>query len=360
MTVLFGVKEGEPSPGPRYRVLQFLPSFQEAGVRCEVLTADPAPSTGSSTHVSSPARALRLARSWGRGHVFFSRVLRALDRADRVYLYRVPVPSWVVPALERNRDKLLYDFDDAIGVVDGVGAWQGLRQLTWKKTIERAIRCCRTIVTSNEYNAAAIRERGGTAVVIPTCVDTDKYSFRSRRQADPKIRIGWIGTPSTAPYLRQIEKPLARLAREREADVVLVGAGENPFADLPVKVVPWTLEDEIDQISRFDVGLMPMPDTPWTRGKAALKALQYGASGAPTVGSWTPTNEQILAPSGGTILCRTTDEWFQALLSLVDGPETRDEMGGRARRYVEANYSIRAIAPKLLGVVRGEVAAANS
>ncbi len=353
MKVLFGVKEAEPSPGPRYRVLQFLPALEAAGVRCQVLVANPKPAFNESTTPSAAGRALRLARSWGRGHAFFAHLLRAIDDADRLYLYRVALPQWVVPALERRKARVFYDFDDALGAVDGFGTWQGLRQRFWDLTIERAIRCSRTIVTSNAYNADAVRARGGVAVVVPTCVDTARYPYRSRRETNGVLRIGWIGTPSTAAYLRAIEEPLARLAAVRPVEICLVGAGHNPFAGpLQVGLRRWCLDTEVDEISRFDIGLMPMPDTPWTRGKAALKALQYGASGAPTVASWTPTNEEILGAGNGTSFCRTPEDWFRELLRLVDDGELRDSMGAQARRHVETHYSVAVNVPRLLDILR--------
>ncbi len=190
--------------------------------------------------------------------------------------------------------------------------------------------------------------------MVPTSVDTARVAFRDRRQlVGPIPVLGWMGTPSTAPYLSAIERPLADLSRRRPVVVRLVGAGANPFTSLPADMRPWQYESEVAELDGFDVGLMPMPDTNWTRGKAALKALQYGASGAPTVASWTPTNAEILRPDAGTTLCRSEGEWLATLDALSDDAGLRSEQGRRGRRLVESCYSVAVNAPRVIDVIRG-------
>jgi glycosyltransferase involved in cell wall biosynthesis len=197
------------------------------------------------------------------------------------------------------------------------------------------------------------RPSGGPVVAVPTAVDVDRYRTPDAGVAPPRrVRIGWMGTPSTAPYLATIEAPLADLIRDRDVEIVLVGAGTSPFARVPATLVPWRLDDEVRDICSFDIGLMPMPDTPWTRGKAALKALQYSAAGVPTVGSWTETNAQILGTDDGALLCRSDDDWRQALRTLVDDAALRRSLGARARARVAARFSIDAQAPRLAAIIR--------
>jgi glycosyltransferase involved in cell wall biosynthesis len=133
--------------------------------------------------------------------------------------------------------------------------------------------------------------------------------------------------------------------------VRLIGAGHSPFAAFEPDLRAWSLRTEFEDLDAFDIGLMPMPDTPWTRGKEALKALQYGAAGMPTVASWTPTNEGILGEGDGALLCRSNDEWLGALERLLDDAGFRQALGARARRRVEADYSLDAMAPRLYGAI---------
>lgn len=368
MRVLFGVQQREPSPGSRYRVTQFVPRLEAAGITCDVIAAQGERSTSASVRsvsLSPAARALHLATAWVESQWFLVQLLRRLRRYDRCYLYRIPISGWAAPLLAPHRDRLVYDFDDALDVTDvKAGAIERFRQRVWNLGLQRAIRCCHTIVTSNERNAQVVESMGGRAVVVPTSVDVERYvaaadavalSERAQSQSQEQekpLTLGWIGTPSTSTYLPMLEEPLLAVARDHRIEVRLIGANANPFARMPVSLRPWSLATETQEIAAFDIGLMPMPDTPWTRGKAALKALQYGAAGIPTVASWTPTNEQILGIDEGTVYCRTADEWRAAIEGLLRDAVLRRELGARARRRVDAHYSVAANLPKLIAVLR--------
>jgi hypothetical protein len=292
---------------------------------------------------------------WARIQSFVARVMRRARQFDRVYMYRIPVPGWAVPSLMRDRDRMLFDFDDALDQPELDGGWlQSVRARAVRRGFENAVRVCRTTVTSNERNAAVVRALGGHAEVVPTTVDVSRAVVRDRAGAGCPAVIGWIGTPSTARYLREIEEPLRRVSATRPVTVRLTGAGPSPFQHLPVELRDWSLETEAADIGGFDIGLMPMPDTPWSSGKAALKALEYSASGAPTVASWTVTNQAILGGNDGAILCRTADDWVAALARLIDDHTERGERGSRARAWVTETYSLDRHAPRLCRVLTGE------
>jgi glycosyltransferase involved in cell wall biosynthesis len=379
MRVLFGIQQREPSPGSRYRVTQFLPRLEAAGISCDVLAAQGVRSTGASVRsvsLSPPARAAHLAWAWIESQWFLLQLVRRVRRYDRCYLYRIPISGWAARLLAAHRDRLVYDFDDAIDVQDGTGALlERIRQRVWHRGLQRAIRCCHVIVTSNERNAEVVSSMGGRAVVVPTSVDVERYAAAAATvesagevaasEAAPRAEagtrpgtaprrlvLGWIGTPSTSAYLPLLEEPLLAVAQAHDIEIRLIGAGRNPFARLPASVRAWSLATETQEIAAFDIGLMPMPDTPWTRGKAALKALQYGAAGIPTIASWTTTNEQILGTDDGTLYCRTADDWRAAVERLLRDAALRHDLGARARRRVAAHYSVSANLPKLIAVLR--------
>jgi glycosyltransferase involved in cell wall biosynthesis len=262
----------------------------------------------------------------------------------------VALPAWAAPLLRRRRRDLVYDYDDALDASEGATLVERLRQRHLASALARAADVCAAVCTSNLRNAAVIERLGGRAVVVPTSVDV--AAFPPRPPAAGRVVLGWMGTPSTAKYLPAIEPALqAVLAARPNAVVRLVGSGANPFARLQPEIVAWRQEEEIDQLLRFDIGLMPMPDTPWTRGKAALKALQYGAARAPVVASWTSTNEEILGAESGAILCRTAEDWAATLLALVDEPARRRALGEAAHAHVSRRYSIDVNGPRLAAVV---------
>jgi glycosyltransferase involved in cell wall biosynthesis len=349
---LFVVPHGERAAGPRYRVFQYLPRLAALGVEPRILVVRPPGSTVQLLTAANPGtakRAAQLLASWLRNQRAFVDVVRLVSRYDRVFIYRCPVPSWAARFLSAYRDRIIFDFDDALDQpeLEG-GLFQHGRVRVLRRGMENAVAVSRLTITSNRRNASVVRQLGGRVAVIPTCVDLDRAVGRDRSQlSSPRPVLGWIGTPTTARYLAGIEEPLVRLADGRPLRVRLIGAGASPFSGLDTDLRPWSLSSEPEDVAAFDVGLMPMPDTPWTRGKAALKALQYGASGLATVASWTETNAEILGDGVGTLLCRTGDEWLAALTRLLDDDAFRVEMGARARRRVELEYSLEVMAPRL-------------
>jgi glycosyltransferase involved in cell wall biosynthesis len=356
--LLLAVSQGASSPGPRYRALQYVPFFEAAGLDCTVWSLQSDRSTARSLRSAQSAPAARLlhhAVTWAQAGLFAARIARTARRFDRILLYRIPIPSAAVRALRPYRDRILFDFDDALDAAEteGLDAFGALRRRILRRGLLNAIHVGRVAVTSNEQNADLVRAAGGDAAIVPTSIDTSRVTFRDRRSLGAQMPvIGWMGTPSTARYLRLAEAPLREIASRTPVVVRLVGAGTSPFADVPADVRPWDYETEVAELHRFDLGIMPMPDTRWTRGKAALKALQYGASGAPTVASWTPTNLEILREDGGTVLCRSDSDWVAAIDRLIRYDELRSDLGRRGRELVERCYSVEVNAPRLIALIR--------
>lgn len=356
LRVLFGVQQDGISPGTRYRVLQYLPHFRSAGLDCTVVTMQGAASTRRSLRNANAGNSARVAHalqqvaeSW----IVSARLLACAGKFDRLYLYKIPLPSMATAALRRHRARIIFDLDDAWDSPEG--GRSGLarfRSRLLRHSFERAVALAALVVVSNDRNAAVVSHLGGRSTVVPTTVDVDDYPFRDRATAASTAPVlGWIGTPSTAGYLPLVESAILRAASERQFVVRLVGSGGNPFAMVRPEVRDWSRTTEAQDVGGFDIGLMPMPDTEWTRGKAALKALQYGASGAPTIASWTPTNETILGRDQGAVLCRTEDDWRRAILDLLEHPARRAEIGRRGRKLVEDRFSLRRHAPRLVSII---------
>jgi glycosyltransferase involved in cell wall biosynthesis len=354
--VLFVVPHDSESPGPRYRVFQFLPHYERAGLRSRVVTVEGREATLRSlrsVHASAPGRVLHYVAMWLDLQATFAHVLFFEDRFDVLYLYRIPVPRWAAFLLERGHRRVLFDFDDALDAPDvAPGAFEGLRRRVLRDGFRNAVRVARVTIASNQRNARAVERLGGEAVVVPTCVDLSRYTFRERdARLNAGLVIGWIGTPSTSMYLSAIEDALERLRAMFSFSVRLVGATESPFRSLDAEMRPWRLETEAQEIAAFDIGLMPMPDSPWASGKAALKAIQYGASGAPTVASRTETNVEILGSDDGALFASTPEEWVAAIARLLADGGLRSELGRRGRARVEHSFSVATQLPRLLEVL---------
>ena len=173
------------------------------------------------------------------------------------------------------------------------------------------------------------------------------------RNQRPLFTIGWIGSPSTARYLRDIAPALAQVCWDGRARVRLVGSGPVDLPGVPVDVVAWREETEVDEIRGFDAGIMPLPDEPWARGKCGFKLIQYMACGLPVVASPVGVNAEIVEDGGNGFLARDAGEWVAALARLMGDAALGGRLGKAGRRKVEARYCLQVTGARVVEVVRG-------
>lgn len=282
--------------------------------------------------------------------------LRALRQAARredglllVHRLRLLTP---VPGLDPPRRLDAYDFDDALflGSMAPANASFG-----WvKQEARRCVQClrrARLVIAGNGFLAdAARRHARGRVEVVPSCVLPEQQPLH-QHEAKPVVTLGWIGSQTTVSYLTPLLEVLGRLNRQRlRARLVVVGGHlEASFPWLEQR--PWSLAQEGRDLASFDVGLMPLPDTDWARGKCGFKLLQYFAAGVPAVASPIGVNRSLIGSARGR-LASTPEDWISALEALVEDPQERAERGAAARRFVESHYSYARWAPELGGLLR--------
>jgi glycosyltransferase involved in cell wall biosynthesis len=209
-----------------------------------------------------------------------------------------------------------------------------------------------TVVAGNAYLADYARRAGAKRIeVIPTVIDLGRYRVKDAdhigKQPEVAFIIGWIGSPSTARYLRDIAPALAEVCREGRARVRLIGSGQIELPGVPVEVLPWREDTEVDEICGFDVGIMPLPDEPWARGKCGFKLIQYMACGLPVVASPVGVNSEIVEDGVNGFLAQDTLEWVVALERLIAAAELRHRLGAAGRAKVGARYCLDVTAPRL-------------
>jgi glycosyltransferase involved in cell wall biosynthesis len=350
---LFLTKYTRQGASSRIRTLQYLPFLAEHGVTVKV---------------NSLLREEYLAEVYSGRHRSIGRVAKDLaqrvvtllgaSRFDLVWLEKEAVPwapAWLDDALLR-RVPFVLDFDDAIfHRYDDHHSPIVRRALKGK--IDRLMHRAAAVVVGNEYLADRARSAGARRVeLIPSVVDLEHYPVVDAPPAPHPFTIGWIGTPKTAQYLHLISGALADAA-SNGARIVLVGSGKVDLG-VPCEIVDWTESDEAAQIRRFDVGIMPLADRPWERGKCGYKLIQYLACARPVVASPVGANLKIVEEGLNGFLALAQEDWVRAFRSLQSSPETRQRLGAHGRRRVEAEFSLQAAAPRLLGLLR-EVAASR-
>lgn len=282
------------------------------------------------------------------------RRIRDVARARRFDVVLVHREASLVgpPLVERALNLLgvpyLYDFDDAIFIVPPYGAnrrWDWLRP---SGRIEEIARRARVVVAQNEYLAAWARSHNPRVAIVPTPVDTDRHRPGPQEDRRPLV-LGWIGSPTTAPYLHALDTVVERVARTHDIVVRVVG-GDYYHPGVGVDVRPYRFDQEPREVAAFDIGLLPEPDDEWTRGKGAFKALLYMASAVPVVASRIGVNADVIGDAGYCV--DTDDQWVAALERLLVDPVLRREIGARGRARAEDRYSVRVTTPKLAAALR--------
>ena len=328
----------------RIRWLQFLPELRRLGLDIDVspLLDDEylrRKYAGRPTPVA-------IARAYaGRAAV----VLARRDSADVVWIEKELWP-WAPAWLERlawGRRPVVLDYDDAVFHSYDLHR-SGVARALFGGKIDRLMRAAALVVAGNDYLAQRARQAGAPRVeVLPTVVDLQRYAVAARpSEVDGPLRIGWIGSPATIDYMRLLADPLAALATQRRIVLRLIGATLD-LPGVPTEHVPWTEAGEVQAIAELDVGVMPLPDSPWERGKCGYKLVQYLACGVPVVASPVGVNTKIVQPGQNGFLAATDAEWVQALTCLADDAALRRRLGAQGRALVESRYSLQVAAPTL-------------
>lgn len=341
------------APSQRFRFEQYLPALTAAGYTCRLV-----PFLDESTWrvLYQPGQAGR--KAWGilKG---FGRRLAAVGAAvsyDYVFIHREaaplgpPVFEWLLAKVLRK--KILYDFDDAIWLPNTSEANRMAAGLKFHHKVASICRWAYKNSCGNAYLAAYARQFNPSTVVNPTTIDTQHLHNQVRDQTAPgRLVIGWTGTHSTLKYLDQVVPVLARLEVEGLDFEFRVISNQPPALPLRSLVfLPWRKDTEIADLLGFHVGLMPLEDDIWAKGKCAFKALQYMALGIPALVSPVGMNPEVVQEGHNGYVCATPDEWEARLRQLLAGPQLRQQLGQAARATVETRYSVQANTPNFLAL----------
>lgn len=243
---------------------------------------------------------------------------------------------------------IVFDYDDAIFHNYDMHRSFIVRALLARK-IDRIMAYCDLVMAGNAYLADRARAAGARRVeIIPTVVDVDAYQVRSPAPEGGIVRIGWIGTPGTwTTYMASMMPLLTDIACAHGARIMAVGAGPAAKPHPMLDNLAWTEETEVAHIQQMDIGLMPLTDTPWSRGKCGYKLIQYMACGLPVIASPVGVNAKLVEHGVNGFLASTESQWRAALSMLLRDPALRQRMGAEGRRKVEGEYSLQVYGPRV-------------
>ena len=345
------------TPGQRYRFEQWLRLLPAGAVEARVL---PLFSEAAFRRLYEPGGTLRKAAQTA--GALARRVAQAVvaSRAEVVVLYReaFPLGPALVEGLLERRVPVVYDFDDAIwlGATSAANAWA--RRLKAPGKVGRIIAGAAATTVGNEYLAGYARRFSASVHVIPTTLDVEVYRPPVREAPVPgdRVRVGWSGSPTTSVHLASIAPALRRMLTELPVELLVMGDPGFRLEGLPagagaVRVLPWQAEREIAEVGAFDIGLMPLPDDEWSRGKCGFKALLYMALGVAPVVSPVGVNTEIVTDGANGLWAAGEEGWVDAVRRLVEDPPLRRALGGAGRETVVERYSGQRWAPRFLEIL---------
>jgi glycosyltransferase involved in cell wall biosynthesis len=336
-------------PGQRFRIEQWAPLLRASGID---VVFSPFLSPGVLDVLYSRGHTGRKVAGVLQGYLRRLHDIGRVQQFDVVYLYREAAwlgKAWIEMLASRRRP-VVFDFDDAIYLAASSEANRAVAFLKSPRKVEAICRLSACVVVGNEMLASFAQQHASRVEVIPTTIDTDKYRAVSRPPNRRPI-VGWSGSQTTVPYLGQLADALRRLRARHDFELRVIG-GSIQLDGVDVHCRPWRAATEVEDLSALDVGLMPLPDDEWSRGKCGLKALQYMGLGIPPVVSPVGVNAAIVTDGQNGFHARTDDEWVDRLARLLRDAPLRASLGAAARRTVDERYSARVQAPRLASVFR--------
>jgi glycosyltransferase involved in cell wall biosynthesis len=349
MKVLLLSRYGRLGASSRVRFRQYLPYFRSQGVE---VTIKPLLSDVYLQALYSGGSRWREVLKGYTGRIL---VLLGARRFDVVIIEKELFPF--MPAIAERILRLIgvpyvVDYDDALFHNYDCHSNPCVRRLLGQK-IDSVMLHATTVIAGNNYLAERAHRAGaGSVEIIPTVVDAERYQSKQKSCSETPI-VGWIGTPQTSRYLKPLLPVFESLKKELSVRFVAIGANSEDFEDTPVETWPWSEGSEVEFVQQFDVGIMPLLDSPWERGKCGYKLIQYMACGVPVVASPVGVNLEIVDTGKNGLFAESVEEWEQALRQLIQAePSERKRMGEAGRSQVEGWYSLQAQGPRLLSLIR--------
>ncbi len=316
------------APSTKWRVLQFLPHFERAGVTC-------------------------VAEEWPGGMLAKLSMARKGAGFDVVFLQKRLLPKLLANRVRKHARALVFEFDDVVTLKKGDDG--AVRESpTRERRFRRIVRLADAVVTTNDTLAELARRVSADPSrvhVLPSVIDLSRWRVRPAEVAPGPVTIGWMGTPPNLPSMEILRAPLVRLCRRFEGVQVKVVCEET--LDMPgVRLVhkPFVAGEEVEDVRTFDIAVAPLIEDPWTRGKVSTKLLAYFAAGLPVVASNVTANRLYIREGENGFLVGTLGEWEERLARLVEGPDLRRAVGARAREIAERDYSIDSAVPRYLAL----------
>jgi glycosyltransferase involved in cell wall biosynthesis len=348
MRVLFWVPYPTEGASNRYRVEQYLPYLKEAGI-------------DYSLRSFWSSRAFEILYKTGHHFAkFYYFILGTISRFfdlvrvfqyDVVFVHREAYPiggAFFETILAILKKPFIFDFDDAIFLPASSHPNNFIERYKKPDKIANIIKMARHVIAGNHYLADFALRQNHSVSIIPTPIDTDKY-YPDEKKHSSELVVGWIGSVTTLSFLNKMRNIFIQLSK-RFCHIKFKIVGGNFSVSTLSNIIskPWSLDEEIEDLMTFDIGIMPMPDNEWTKGKCGFKVILYMSMGIPCVCSPVGVNREIIIDGVNGFLARTEEDWIEKLVLLIESSEMRKRLGMAGRKTVEEKYSLSVNIPRYL------------
>ncbi|MFC1623853.1 glycosyltransferase family 4 protein [Candidatus Omnitrophota bacterium] len=353
MRILFIVPYSSEAASNRYRVEQYLPYLKKEGIDYDIR-----PFVFKEFY-----EIIYLKRGFFKKIIYFLRSLfnRAIDilrlyRYDLVFIHREacpfgpPVFEWLVYKFNKP---IIFDFDDAIFLQNFNPINSIYRFLKFPYKTSMIIKMSSSVIVANKLLEGYSTRLNKNVNIIATPIDTEKFYISDKK--NKRFTIGWIGSPTTAVYLKIVFNAMQSLSKKYDFILKIVGADKDIcIPGVKIENCNWSLDKEVKDFQSLDIGIYPMPDTLWARGKAGFKAIQYMAVGVPVVASSVGIINEIIQDGVNGFLADNDMRWIESIAHLIEDRSLREKISLAGRKTAEERFSVKANVDRFIEVLKRE------
>lgn len=352
MKVLFFVPYPTEGPSNRFRVEQYLPYLKKEGIEY-------------SLRPFINRRIYKILYKEGfflRKLIFFLffTIRRARDiidarKYDVAFIHReaYPIGRLIECLLRIFSRKMVYDFDDALFIPNVSYSNRAIEILKDVAKVQKIITMSDYVIAGNNFLKNYALRLNKAVSVIPTSIDTDKYKPAASNNPNAHLTLGWIGSTTTVKYLDMLSEVFnALFLKYDHIRLLIVGGKWNKLKSAKIHCKEWDLESEIDSLRLFDIGIMPLLDDEWSKGKCAFKIIEYMSVGIPVVASAVGMNKEVIQDGDNGFLASNSEEWLKKISLLMDDAGLRIVIGKAGRKTAEEKYSLKVNAPRFIAALK--------
>ncbi|HLU85190.1 MAG TPA: glycosyltransferase family 4 protein [Vicingaceae bacterium] len=283
-------------------------------------------------------------------------LLLKIHQYDKIFIHREACMigpayfEWMYAKIFKK--KLIFDFDDAIWLKDVSDANENLSWLKFPNKTKSIIKHASFVVAGNKHLANYALQFNKNVTVIPTTIDTSYHQPPILKKSTDTITIGWTGSLTTNKHFELLKNVLTTITTKfPQVEIIMISNVAIYSNDFKIKFVKWNQKTEIEDLSQIDIGIMPLPDDEWAKGKCGFKGLQYMALEVPTIMSPVGVNTEIIQDGVNGFLASTEEEWLSKLGLFIQSEELRKKLGKAGRQTIIERYSIEANKDKYLALL---------